>query len=230
MTIQEIIQKYGVEQLGRFYSKYRAVVVDNLDTELNKGRIKVFIPTIHGGLTVWANPGSFQGGPGFGVKTLTPKANSIVWVEFEGGDPLRPIWYNHGWGTFEKPEEFDEDTMGVITPNGNKILLREKEGQLFIETKGDIDIKTDGIIKSESKEVHIQEGKVGIPQTTDIVARLNAIEEKLNSYITAMKTSPPITPSDSGAAFKAWMVNQVGAIIPKTVEKDIASETIKQPR
>lgn len=229
MNPLEILRVYGAEYTGRYYSIYRGVVMNDQDED-STGRLQIYIPNIQTGITVWARSKSFYGGPGFGFKYLTPKVGEVVYVEFESGDPLRGIWSYHPWALYEKPEEFDNDTLGIITPNGNKVLLREKDGAIIIETKGNIDIKTDGIVTKVGKEIHLQEGKVGIPQTTDVVDRLNKLEKKINQYIQAMKTSPPITSSDKGAAFKTHMTMQVGDELALTSGKDIESETIKQPR
>ena len=92
MTLPELIQRYGLEFIGRYYSTYRAVVLDNQDPE-NLGDIEVMIPSIHDGVQAWAKPkNSIGGGVNHGYKYLTPKPGDIVWVEFENGDPLRPVW------------------------------------------------------------------------------------------------------------------------------------------
>lgn len=228
MTPTEIIQKYGVEHLGRFYSIYRGLVIDDED-DYNRGRLKIHVPSIFGGITIWANPRDFGGGPQFGFKYLTPDIGEIVYIEFESGDPFRALWSYHGWANLEKPEELTNSTLGFITPKGNKVLLDDKEGTLVIETKGDVEIITDGNVLHKGKEIHLQEGKVGIPQTTQLVQRLEKIEKKLNKYISAMKTSPPILPEDRGKTFKEWMIKQVGDGLDITQIEDIESKTIKQP-
>lgn len=228
MTPIEIIRKYGVEYVGRFYSVYRGVVMDNED-ETQRGRIQIHVPSIYGGINVWANPKSFGGGPKFGFKYLTPQAGEVVHIEFEAGDPLRALWSYHGWALNEKPEELGNTTLGFITPNGNKVLLEDVEGTLVIKTKGDVDIETEGNIKYRGAEIHLQDGQVGIPQTTQLVQRLEKIEKKLNLYIMAMKTSPPILSTDKGLTFKEWLIGQVGDELDVTTPDDIQSKTIKQP-
>lgn len=229
MNTSEIIRQFGVEHIGRFYSTYRGVVMDDQDPS-STGKLQILIPSIYNGITVWARSKSFYGGPKIGFKYLTPKKGEIVFVEFESGDPLKALWSYHHWAEFEMPEELDNDTIGFITPNGNKVLLKEKDGTLYIETKGDVDIVSDGVITKKGEEIHLQEGKVGIPQSTDVVQRLNLIEKKLNLYIKAMKSAPAITASDQGSAFKFHMVTQVSDELVLTEIDDIASKTIKQPK
>lgn len=81
----------------KFYGKYRAVVVNNVDPLLI-GRIQVIVPDV-GNLapTTWAMPCVPCAGPNMGLFAL-PLMGSGVWVEFERGDPSKPIWVGSYWG------------------------------------------------------------------------------------------------------------------------------------
>ena len=46
----KIITDEGLEGLGRYYSVYRGIVVDNNDVEKNMNRIKVCVPEVMGGV------------------------------------------------------------------------------------------------------------------------------------------------------------------------------------
>ena len=52
-----IIQENGLEYLGRYYSTYRAIVINNND-ELNMNRVHVYIPSVQNGIKIWALPKS----------------------------------------------------------------------------------------------------------------------------------------------------------------------------
>ena len=82
MTVGELIQKYGIEYIGRFYSIYRGVVLDNQDSD-NIGKLLIIIPSIHDGVKVWARPYNNPGSINSGVKWLIPRVGDIVWVQFE---------------------------------------------------------------------------------------------------------------------------------------------------
>lgn len=87
-----IIQENGLEYLGRYYSTYRAIVINNND-ELNMNRVHVYIPSVQNGIKIWALPKSTTiGGCFHGLKLTTPLVGEVVYIEFEGGDPLRPLW------------------------------------------------------------------------------------------------------------------------------------------
>lgn len=155
-----IIQKYGIEYLGRYYSIYRGYVMKNGDPD-HLGRILVSVPGIASGIKVWARPGEFHGGTLYGSKGLTPQVGEVVYVEFEYGDPMRPIWYYHGWGVEEVPEELqDNNTVGLITPSGNKVYLKEEEGllKIFVNEKVDVRVKDGCSITMDKEQVVVNGG------------------------------------------------------------------------
>lgn len=227
MTIQEIIQDFGVEYLGRFYSTYRAIVTDNNDPD-NLGRLFVSIPSIHDGIETWAFPKHQDGGPSYGVKGMTPKIGQIIYVEFEYGDPIRALWSYHSWAVGEKPDEFDNHTFGIITPGGIKVLINELENTIIVDSPGNISIKTTKDITINSTNLNFIEGKVGIPESNKVLSRLNEIEDKINTIMNAI-TNSTVTPQDGGAALKLSITEKMGDNINKTSLGDITSEHIKQP-
>jgi hypothetical protein len=82
----------------RFYGKYRATVVNNLDPE-QRGRIQAMVPTVSNVmLTNWAMPCVPMAGKEQGV-FMVPQIGAGVWIEFEGGDPDKPIWVGGYWGS-----------------------------------------------------------------------------------------------------------------------------------
>lgn len=83
MTPLEAIRIWGLEKLGRYYSHYRAIVLNSQPDDLNTGNILVQIPRVQGGMKIVARAKTFAGGPGFGRKYFTPQPGEIVWVEFE---------------------------------------------------------------------------------------------------------------------------------------------------
>lgn len=136
-----IIQENGLEYLGRYYSTYRAIVINNND-ELNMNRVHVYIPSVQNGIKIWALPKSTTiGGCFHGLKLTTPLVGEVVYIEFEGGDPLRPLWSYHGWATGETPDDLkDNNSIGLVTPEGNKIYIKDIDGELYIQTNSKINI------------------------------------------------------------------------------------------
>ena len=136
-----IIQENGLEYSGRYYSTYRAIVINNND-ELNMNRVHVYIPSVQNGIKIWALPKSTTiGGCFHGLKLTTPLVGEVVYIEFEGGDPLRPLWSYHGWATGETPDDLkDNNSIGLVTPEGNKIFIKDIDGELYIQTNSKVNI------------------------------------------------------------------------------------------
>ncbi|WP_109121149.1 phage baseplate assembly protein V [Azospirillum sp. TSO22-1] len=82
---------------GRYYGKYRALVLDN-DDPLKLGRVLSEVPALPGALLDWALPCAPAAGP-----LAVPPAGTSIWVEFEGGDPNFPIWSGRFWTEGEAP-------------------------------------------------------------------------------------------------------------------------------
>lgn len=72
--------------MEKYFGVYRAVVADSADP-LQRRRLRVRVADVFGTATsAWAAacvpPGS----------RAMPKVGAGVWVMFEGGDPVRPVW------------------------------------------------------------------------------------------------------------------------------------------
>lgn len=83
-----------------FYGKYAGTVVQNVDPE-RRGRLQVMVPDVLGVVpSTWAEPCvplAGPTGPPMGVY-MVPPIGAGVWVEFEHGDPDKPIWVGCRWG------------------------------------------------------------------------------------------------------------------------------------
>ncbi len=82
----------------KYYGKYRATVVNNIDP-LQEGRIQVMVPDVSGlAPTSWAMPCLPMTGIQTGIVAVPP-IGAGVWVEFEQGDPDKPIWVGGFFGS-----------------------------------------------------------------------------------------------------------------------------------
>jgi hypothetical protein len=83
-----------------YWGKYRGTVVNNVDP-LRKGRLIVEVPDVLSLIpSTWAEPCvplAGPTGPPMGVY-MVPPIGAGVWVEFEYGDPNKPIWVGCRWG------------------------------------------------------------------------------------------------------------------------------------
>jgi len=78
---------------GTFYGKYRGQVFDNEDPK-NLGRLQAFVTDVLGETpTTWALPCLPMAGTGTPMGVFfVPPIGAGVWMEFEHGDPNKPIW------------------------------------------------------------------------------------------------------------------------------------------
>lgn len=124
----------GLEQFGRYYSSYMAVVA-NVDDPENLNRLQLVIPEITEGVYLyWAFPKSNYAGKGYGVQLL-PQRGDTVWVEFERGNPKVPIWSHGYFARDEKPQGEDLDdknTYWLITPKGHKVIINDTKNYINI--------------------------------------------------------------------------------------------------
>jgi len=110
-----------------FYGKYRGKVENNVDP-LQQGRMQVSCPAVFGeGSLAWAMPCSPFGGSGVGFFALPP-TGANVWVEFEAGDPDRPIWSGCFWGVGEVPALPAVEQMKVIKTASVTLTLSDLPG------------------------------------------------------------------------------------------------------
>lgn len=194
MDNTDLIVNQGIEAFGRYYSRYRGIVVDN-DDPLSMNRLKVAIPDVHGGIIDWAIPVNQEGSMDSGFKYITPKIKDLVWVSFENGNPSKPLWEYCGWGLEECPEELAKpNTLGFVTPNGNKVFLDEDEGHLTVYVKGSVMVvSTEGDIQLTTKKGSIfldaKEGifghdgeKGGLINIDDITDKLNLLQQELETF------------------------------------------------
>lgn len=194
--ITGIIVNQGIEAFGRYYSRYKGIVVDD-DDPYSMNRLKVAVPDIHGGIIDWALPINQQGSMDSGIKYLTPKVKDLVWVSFENGNPSKPLWEYCGWGLSECPEELSKNNvLGFVTPKGNKVFLDEDEGHLTVSVSGDVlVISENGNIQLTTKKGSIildaKEGifghdgeKGGLINIDDLTDKLNKLQSELEEFRT----------------------------------------------
>lgn len=121
----------------RFYGKFRGTVKNNIDP-LFLGRVQVECPAVLGtGRLSWATPCTPYAGDGVGL-FLVPPNGASVWVEFEGGDPDRPILGGCFWEIGQVPASPAVPQMKVLKTESIELTLSDMPGiggvSLKIET------------------------------------------------------------------------------------------------
>ncbi len=133
-----------------FYGKYRGVVTDNSDP-WNIGRLRAKVEDVYGDReSGWALPSVPYAGKGVGL-FLIPPVQSLVWIEFENGDPDYPIWSGCFWAD-EKvaagvlPAKPAEPHIKVLKTEIAKIEIIDPP-----QAKGSAQAKGSGSITIEAK-------------------------------------------------------------------------------
>jgi uncharacterized protein involved in type VI secretion and phage assembly len=82
----------------KFFGIYRGTVFDNVDPK-GMGRIMPIVPDVGGDTPMtWAMPAVPIAGDQMGA-FFVPQIGSGVWLQFEAGDPDRPVWSGGWWGS-----------------------------------------------------------------------------------------------------------------------------------
>lgn len=226
-TANKIVNE-GLESLRRYYSVYRGIVVDNDDQEKECNRIKVCVPEVMGGVSAWAYPRGQHGSQHDGFKFLPPKIGDIVFVTFEFGDPTKPLWEFHGWGIQQIPPVLmGPNRMGLVTPEGNQIVIEDDNGNLNIKFNGQITVLSANAIVKADQDIIIQAGDSiimnqgqhqGIVNIIEMTAKLNQLVSELevlrnlfNSHVHSGVTTGPgasgPTPTQASQPFSQFVQN-----------------------
>ena len=137
-----------------FYGKYRALVVD-VKYPQERGRIRVMCPRVLGeAKSSWCEP-CIPVAYDFGGDFAIPKVKDFVWVEFEGGDPNKPIYTGGLWGNNKSPSSSYAVDTRLITWGDCKIVMTKNSVSIVapsvsvngrkIACKGD-KVSVDGVI------------------------------------------------------------------------------------
>lgn len=206
--INDLVYK-GFEKFGRYYSSYRGFVVNREDPQ-NYGRVKLNIPDITGANSYdyWAWPKGNYSGKGYGMQII-PNKGDMVWVEFEFGDPRRPIWSFGHFAKDEKPEELkDYDNFWFKTPKGQLVELDDTNGIIRItDSSGKIlELNQDTISlifdkislgqKEKSNEPAVK-GDKNADILKDITQALSDVCLAIQTYASSqagVAATPPFTP------------------------------------
>lgn len=102
---------------AKFFGLYRGVVVANLDPQ-GVGRLSVSCTDVSE-VATWAMPCMPLAGSGMGA-VLVPPVGAGVWLQFEAGDPARPVWVGGYWSSATETPAASQ----AASPSGPPIVLQ----------------------------------------------------------------------------------------------------------
>lgn len=120
---------------NRYFGKYRGLVKDVDDPE-GMGRIIARVPEVFGEEdSPWALPSVPFAGGDHGL-VLLPEVDDGVWIEFEAGDPSRPIWSGCWWARNEMPSAGGSQSRALVTTAGHKLVLDDDGSEIKLTHSG----------------------------------------------------------------------------------------------
>jgi hypothetical protein len=198
----------------KYFGKYRGFVVDNADP-MNQARIKAQVPEVFGDeVTVWALPCIPFAGEGYGFYMI-PDPGVGIWIEFEAGDPSRPIWSGGFWGADQIPQDVNEEPaktpLKIIRSASGMIFSLDDEnrtlilsggkgsGQITIKVEGDqIRLKSPGKVVMEAPQVElVKNGIHPLVRGDDLIQYLSQLVSIYQSHLHPGEGagSDPVIPS-----------------------------------
>jgi uncharacterized protein involved in type VI secretion and phage assembly len=145
----------------KFYGVYRGTVSNNIDP-MQMGRVQATVPDVSALTpTTWAMPCVPMAGKEMGA-FVVPQIGSGVFVQFEGGDPDRPVWMGGWWGD---ESELPEMAMAGVPGNPNIVIQSMLQNSIVVSDlpgpTGGIMLKspTGASIIVNDTGIYIQNGK-----------------------------------------------------------------------
>jgi len=193
-SLERLVVEIAERQRSSFYGKYRGVVT-NVEDPDNMGRIKTNIPEVLADVeSPWALPCAAYAGDGVGSYTVPP-VGAGVWIEFEAGDPARPIWAGCWWGTGQLPTnesgaEANPSIKIIRTETGMMVSMNDDTQELSIS-----DQNGDNILKIE-----VNSGTITLKGAIKAIVEAPAIELVENA-------SHPVVFGDELITYLSQLVN-----------------------
>ena len=169
-NLERLVVELAEQQRSRYYGKYRGIVTDVDDPE-HIGRLKARVPEVLGDVeSPWALPCTPYSGDGLGLYCLPP-VDAGVWIEFEAGDPSRPIWTGGSWARDQLPA--DEKGNQVAPPI--KIMRTEQGMMLSMDDSGQ-QISMSDSDGNNILTIEIQAGKITVKGASKAIVEAPQIE------------------------------------------------------
>ncbi len=136
-------------------TKHRGEVVSNLDPK-QRGRLQVRVPGVLGDREVWAWPCVPYAGASKGFFFL-PDRGTQVWVEFEAGDPDKPVWTGCLWNDGDLPRSDAVPTVKFLKTDKFTLRIDDATGEVVVENQSGAQIVLGALgVKVKGAQVTVQ--------------------------------------------------------------------------
>jgi hypothetical protein len=195
---------------GRFFGKYRGLVKDNQDPT-GCGRLAVIVPAVMDDKEIWAMPCVPYAGNNMGLYAI-PEPETGVWVEFEAGDPLYPIWVGCFWADGQAPKNergteaspplkiirSQKGLMITLDDERQVITMSDKDGHnlITIQVKGEqVTVKGSQKVVVEAPQIDLVESATHPVVFGDkLLQYLNKLVALYQTHTHGPATSTPVPP------------------------------------
>ncbi len=168
--IERLVVEMAEQQRSQFYGKYRGVVSDTNDPE-NMGRIRARVPEVLDNIeSPWALPCAPWSGDGMGAYSIPP-VDAGVWIEFEAGDPSRPVWTGCWWSADQLPK----DEGGTSVTPAVKIIRTESGMMLSMNDETEV-ISLSDKNGSNILKIEVSQGQITLQGNIKAVVEAPKIE------------------------------------------------------
>lgn len=171
-TEDRTLTRLASDYRNRFYGKYRGIVKTVMDGD-DLGKLVVKVPEVYDDQDsppAW--PCAPFAGPQHGLVAL-PEKDDGVWVEFEAGDPSRPIWTGGWWAKGNMPKPAATKVRVWVTKGDLKIVLDDDGKELRLEHPkgGKISLTDDSLeLSFNSTTVTLNDDGITIKGTVQVSA------------------------------------------------------------
>jgi hypothetical protein len=134
-TEDRTLAQLAFDYRNRFYGKYRGIVKTVMDGG-DLGKLIVKVKEVYDDKDsppAW--PCAPFAGAGYGLVAL-PEEGDGVWVEFEAGNPSRPLWTGGWWTDGSIPDPAAPRVRVWVTKGNLKIVLDDDGKELRLEHPG----------------------------------------------------------------------------------------------
>ena len=164
-ALQSAVVDLARRQARTFLGKFRGIVTETDDPD-RQGRLRARVPELFGDQpTGWAMACVPYAPDGKGFLVL-PEVGDNVWIEFEAGNPAKPVWTGAFWPRGKGPNTSGPAMKLIETRSGHKITLDDTDGGETVEIRD----KAGAVISLSDRGIELKKGAMSVSITESEVS------------------------------------------------------------